>query len=115
MGGKTIGLPPLPKLPNPSDTRIRARVIIIIPPSKVNVPAEVVGAGWGGVTTGRWVGGGTVRNVHGVCERCGSVRRAWDLIDKKGTFGRPEKRVCRSGCESNLKITRRELTVNKEE
>lgn len=99
VGGKTFGLPPLPKLVNPSDRRKRHRVVIWIRLGKPVIPQGARGAAWGGTSDGRWLGGGTSENVHGVCDRCGAIRRAWDLEDRRGRFGREEKRRCRNGCE----------------
>lgn len=98
-GSKFYGQPSLPRLPNPSDSRKRYRVIIWIRLGHVKLPAEIVGAAWGGTTDGRWVGGGAAQNVHGVCDRCGAIRRAWDLEDRRGTFGRDWSRRCRVKCE----------------
>lgn len=98
-GGKTFGHPPLPKLLNPSDRRKRHRVIIWVRLGKRVIPEEARGATWGGTTDGRWLGGGAAQNVMGVCDRCGAIRRAWDLEDRRGTFGRDWTRRCRVKCE----------------
>jgi hypothetical protein len=95
-GGPAEGLPELPRMRVPSDSRKRERVTVVIEGELDRQPAA--GAAWGGADRGRYVGGGAVRDVLGVCEKCGRMRRAWDLVDKIRPFGRGEIRQCRGGC-----------------
>lgn len=90
----------LPKVPRKRDTRDRSGRVRkdTRPVLTLTGHGEVRGAGWGAIATGRWVGGGAVPDVHGVCQLCMRVAPARDLITVDLPFGRGEITKHRGGC-----------------
>lgn len=93
--GNSYGLPEMPRMKTASDYRPRELITI---PGDPNLDV-VTGAEWGGTTAGRYVGGGKMTNVMGVCDVCGQLVRAWHLMYVDRPFGLGEIRKCRGGCE----------------